>query len=291
MNKKLIIGLFPVLMAFALPSLFLSEKEGSINGKGEVLRQYVARKFSAVTKKLSDESVNKAEDVDRELLSDLKRADEVVVTEAMLEQALREHGLAPALVFAFHGKKNLFLKEIRNMGALDLEGLKDGYDAGVLHWSVMGNCLECVKAGLKKGLNVNAKNSRGETPLVFAVSDGDVEMAHYLISVGADPNVIANNVGYTLLMDASFEGLTDLASLIIKADGNVLAADEEGKTAIHYAAKEGYSEVVALLVKALKEKGLNPSTTLAKRDAQGKSALDYASEYRHKKVLKILHRL
>ena len=291
MNKKLLIGILPVLMAFALPSLFLGEKGTAEHSVGGSLKQLVSQKLAAVSKKLQDEGQSDIQDINPELKEELEQADEQTVTQAMLDQALEEHGLAPALVYAFHGKGKRFLSEIESMGALELEEMKDRFGAGVLHWSVMGNCLECVQAGLKKGLNVNAQNSRGETPLVFAISDGDFKMAHYLISVGADPNVVANNVGYTLLMSASFEGLDDLAGLIISANGNILASDLEGKTAIHYAAKEGHTQVVSLLLKAVKERGLNLSTVVAKRDSLGKSALDYASDYGHEDVRRVLHRL
>jgi ankyrin repeat protein len=294
MNKKFIIGLFPVIMAFALPSLFLGEKSATSKGAVNTLSQLVSQKLASTSKRLTRESNASVEDINA-VVEDVEHDndDEQDVSKEMLEQALSDHGLKPALVYAFHRKNEKFLAEISPLGALELEKMRDRYDSGILHWAVMGKCLDCVKAALKKGLNVNAENTRGETPLVFAINDGDFEMAHYLISVGADPNVTPNNVGFTLLMSASFEGLSDLAGLIIKANGNILAADEEGKTAIHYAAKEGHSETVSLLIKAVKERGLNLSTVLAKRDTKGKSALDYASDYGHEKVKHSLirHRL
>lgn len=168
-------------------------------------------------------------------------------------EALRKHGVDRLMMMAFHNKGELFLRAIESVDSNQreklLNELKDKEGHGLLHWSVMGGCESCFLTLIAKGINVNQANSRGETPLVFAAASGEEMMVKRLLQAGADPNVEFNKAGYTLLMDASFEGLTTVAADLIRAQAKIDAQDNRGQTALHYAAKEGHRELIELLIK------------------------------------------
>jgi hypothetical protein len=49
--------------------------------------------------------------------------------------------------------------------------------------------LESIRYLLKKGLDINTTNRRGDTPLIIAVKRNRYEVAHYLLKFGADENI------------------------------------------------------------------------------------------------------
>ena len=89
------------------------------------------------------------------------------------------------------------------------------------------------------------------TPLLYACSMGRTKMVKYLISRGA--NIYAR-VNY-------YKG-------------------ERGFTCLHYAARNGYKDILLILLK----KGLKHDL----KDSYGKTPLYYATKYRHRDVTRIL---
>jgi len=79
----------------------------------------------------------------------------------------------------------------------------------------VGN-LEEVKVALGKGANVNARNSVGDTSLMYAAMFGKTDIVEFLISAGADVN----------------------------------AGDDEGRTALVYAFENGHEKTVKLLAES-----------------------------------------
>lgn len=78
---------------------------------------------------------------------------------------------------------------------------------GDVYAAVKANDLSAVKTLLSLGRDVNMKDSyTGITPLYAAVRFGRVKMASYLISQGADVNIV-NNVGVTPLYEAVSAGV------------------------------------------------------------------------------------
>lgn len=191
--------------------------------------------------------------------------------------ALKKHGVNRLMMMAFHNKGEVFLEAINEISdPSKLSTLADKDGNGLLHWAVMGGCESCFFALIAKGIDVNQKNARGETPLVFAAASGEETMVKRLLQAGADPNVEFNKAGYTLLMDASFEGLTPVASDLIKAKANINAIDNQGQSALHYAAKEGHRELIKLLI----DRGADSSIS----DKFNMKPLDYALKYHHSSI-------
>ena len=79
----------------------------------------------------------------------------------------------------------------------DLDGMT------ALHWAVVANHPQEVKALVAAGADVNAVDHFGYTPLLYAatIDFGDFETAMTLLTTGADPN-IKDKKGKTALAHA-----------------------------------------------------------------------------------------
>ncbi len=146
--------------------------------------------------------------------------------------------------------------ELHCMTHLADRDLRAGYDVpqDVLR-SWTKKRLEQVRAILASGADANTRDLSGNTPLhIVSGSSGDPELMSILLKAGANPNV-ANKTGITPLIAASWRGHWPAVEMLIKhgahktinAKGKV--HDAEG-TALHWAAFQGYAEIVTALLRA-----------------------------------------
>ena len=70
-----------------------------------------------------------------------------------------------------------------------------------------------LRIAVEKGARVNARNSRGMTPLMCAASEGAFESVAYLLEVGADPSLESGD-GRSALEWAELKGHADIASVL-----------------------------------------------------------------------------
>jgi len=115
---------------------------------------------------------------------------------------------------------------------------------------------------------VNARNSKGHTALVVAISRSDDIWTRFLLTKGADPN-LAERDGNTPLIAAARVGYLDAADMLLRRGAKVDATNRMGETALIVAVQVRQLPVVKLLL----AKGADPNRT---DSAQGYSALDYA---------------
>lgn len=93
------------------------------------------------------------------------------------------------------------------------------------------------------------RDSRGETPLIQAIREGDYTEAEEYIKSCTDIQVKVS-VGIEPLMFASLYGASHIVSLLLEhgADPNEKSI-ATGNTALHFAAMKGEAEIVDLLLK------------------------------------------
>ena len=96
-------------------------------------------------------------------------------------------------------------------------GGKSGAEFSIHLAAELGNA-EAVKQHLDAGVNVNAKDTAGGTPLFYAAYRGHKEIAELLIGKGADVNVMADN-GVTPLDLAIKYNHPEIADLLRKHGG------------------------------------------------------------------------
>jgi hypothetical protein len=95
-----------------------------------------------------------------------------------------------------------------------------------LHEAIDSGSINQVIAELEKGVDVNERNSNGETALIFAVSKGQIDIVKLLIDKGADVN--AKTTGgdlpkATALVYAAANGNVDIVELLLDKGANIEA--------------------------------------------------------------------
>ncbi|GAW23654.1 hypothetical protein ANO14919_132280 [Xylariales sp. No.14919] len=153
------------------------------------------------------------------------------------------------------------------------------------HLAASTDRANAIEALLKDGSNINALNREGESPLMLAARRGCIDSTKALLGNKAiDFSIQDARFGRTALSWAASEGKTDVFELLAKHDSDINSMDYDGRTplilavrsgglelvktlitygpnleirdgiyeqsAISYAAEEGWTEIVALLIDA-----------------------------------------
>lgn len=125
----------------------------------------------------------------------------------------------------------------------------------------LGN-FEAAKLLLAHGAHVNEWEQNGWTPLQCAVSGTSKELIELLFTNGAS---VQNTHGWTFFQIwALGAGDTNIAAILLAHGANINAKDNEGKTALHFAAQQGTLQAVEWLLKngaevnARDNKGVTP---------------------------------
>jgi ankyrin repeat protein len=132
---------------------------------------------------------------------------------------------------------------------------------------------------LERGANIEAIDKLGRTALYIAVAGYHPEVLETLLELGADRET-RDNRGLTALMFAVMTGYHLMVEALLKGGAQTEAADEYGCTVLTLAIQIGHEEIVKTLLK----QGANTVSV----DRNGDTALMYASRYGHQKVVKLV---
>ena len=138
---------------------------------------------------------------------------------------------------------------------------------------------------LKGGINPNIKNSKGNTPLIISASLGDSLAVTNLLAYRADINA-TNNEGDTALIYAARYNHPETVLVLFsplaqkQEKVNINAQNNKGETALYWAALKGYAPVVKALLAYDADKKIKTN--------EGLTAYDAAKRYQHKDVMKLL---
>jgi len=168
--------------------------------------------------------------------------------------------------------------------------------------------VDVVRTLLQRGFDPNtAEEARGETGIMMALRDNSMKVFDVLLAAGDLKLEARARNGDTALMIASFMGNLEAVRRLIDAGAEV---NQPGWTALHYAATNGDTDVISLLlenyayidaaspnkttplmmavrsgkiyaVKLLLDEGAD----LALKNEQGMSALDFARHYEHADIV------
>ncbi len=109
--------------------------------------------------------------------------------------------------------------------------------------------LASVKKCLLRGAAVDAENSDGWTPLIFAAKSGNWEMVHCLISHGADVNHRSSTeLGSTVLLFGVGSGNLKVVKELLDCGAPVNGQGRNGMTPLIYTAAHGEAEVAKYLL-------------------------------------------
>ena len=138
--------------------------------------------------------------------------------------------------------------------------------------------VECVKAVLTAGADVNSEHSNGKTPIIFAAEKGRVECVKAIVKAGADVNS-QNNFGDTALTSAAVNGHVECVDLVIPVGADVNTKGTLDRTDLIWAAIGGHDESLGVMIQA----GANVSM----QDQPGCTGLIGAAEYQHDKCVEL----
>ncbi|XP_042356849.1 kinase D-interacting substrate of 220 kDa B isoform X1 [Plectropomus leopardus] len=116
--------------------------------------------------------------------------------------------------------------------------------------------LAAIKAHLDKFRDVDSRSDIGQTPLMVASEQGNLEIVQELIRRGANVNLDDVDC-WTALISAAKEGHIEVVRELLENNANLEHRDMGGWTALMWGAYKGRTDVVQLLL----EKGANPNIT------------------------------
>ena len=125
-------------------------------------------------------------------------------------------------------------------------------NADLIVHAIQSNSLTRVKSLLDDGtLDINAKDSKGRTPLYVATFFNRSKIVQLLLERGADTSIKYSNPNQehnTPLLIASVEGYADCVRLLLKYKANLETLNTNGDTALMLAAEHRNNDCVRLLL-------------------------------------------
>jgi uncharacterized protein len=153
-------------------------------------------------------------------------------------------------------------------------------DARVADAAMAGD-REAVRSLLKQGVDVNAAQGDGTTPLHWAARRGDVELAQMLIYAGANVRATTRLGGWTPLLMAAQLGHAKMIETLLNAGADLKTTTVHGATPLMLASAAGNPDAVRLLL----SKGGDVN---AAESARGETALMFAAAYNRIDAMRLL---
>jgi len=97
---------------------------------------------------------------------------------------------------------------------------------------------------LKRGMDVNTADAEGNTLTMIAARNGNLELLNFLLTNRANPQK-RNRYGDNAIMLATFRGNMEGVRRLLDAGAS---PDNDGWTAMHYAAFGGHGDIATLLI-------------------------------------------
>ena len=145
-----------------------------------------------------------------------------------------------------------------------------------LHIAAKNGDLGEIMKYLAEEMDVNVEDENGQTPLYVASLFGHTEIVEALLNRGADQRACPNRTPLHVANNAP------VATLLIKAGGNVNVSDLAGDTPLHVAVRKANPELVSAL--------LEQSAEVNAKSKEGLTPLHYALED-YRPNFEIIHKL
>lgn len=173
------------------------------------------------------------------------------------------------------GDKRAVAKWLDEGMPADFQADRIGTGLMIAAWN--GN-IEMMELFISRGANPRRSNNNGEQAVQLAAWNGHAEAVRWLLAHGSVLN--REDMNWSALHYAVFNGHTDLASELIKDGADVNARSPNGSTPLMLAAREGRED----LAKVLLESGADPKM----KSDWGDTALTFAMRYDHFRLGKMI---
>jgi ankyrin repeat protein len=155
----------------------------------------------------------------------------IEIAKLLLENGASVHSRSKKLPVLIHAvkKSNQGLQAMHlvlDHGAL-LNTVSSVDQKNALHWAATEGMADAVDYLLSRGMDKNAKCSRGQTPLVLAAERGHVDVAKILWAQGANIEALSNNGG-TPLTWAACKNNVEMVKFLLSKGANIDHNDDLG---------------------------------------------------------------
>lgn len=179
----------------------------------------------------------------------LKRRDWVSLEELIphaQEVDLRTDRGATALMLAAGAGRAALVRSLLDAGA-DVNGTND-FGGTALMYASTGGHQAAVDLLIERGARVDVISTNGWSAVMLAAVKGHAHVLSRLLERGADPNA-ADVYGWTPLMRAVYADRRNTVRMLLAVPAtDVNARNENGNTALHYAALQGSPDMARWLI-------------------------------------------
>lgn len=177
---------------------------------------------------------------------------------------------------AYAGLPWLLVKLLDSGHGLDIQA-QDSFGNEPLIWAARNGHTQAVSLLLERGAITNTKNKDGVTALYWAANNGHATIVSRLSEMGATVTV-KDTIGWSPLHRAAFNGHTETVRTLLDCGADINALDGTQWTALMRAATTGNAQVTQLL--------LQRKANIQSRDMEGCTPLHHAALNGHFSVVK-----
>ncbi|MGM0339245.1 ankyrin repeat domain-containing protein [Enterococcus sp. AZ007] len=201
-------------------------------------------------------------------------------------QENKNRTIAPgALIQAVSSNDSAKVTEILKAKTYSIDEVNEKGETPLLI-AVHNNQIEIAKKLINAGANVNQQDNIEDSPYLYAGAEGRTEILTYMLAHSTPDQSITNRFGGNALIPAAEKGHLDNVKLLLN-DGhtNINHQNDYGYTAlIEAVALRDGSQVYQNIVAELLKHGADPNII----DNYGKTAKDYADELGYTNISKML---
>jgi len=166
-------------------------------------------------------------------------------------------------IIHFLNKNINFLVEYQNNNFDIINGKHNDNGQSCLIFACIDSDLNIIDFLLRIGANIHDRDNLGKSCLMYACVEGDLDIVLFLLLNGA--NISDTDItGTNCLMFACANGNLDIVELLLDKGANINDLDSNGENCLMYALKsELYSDITLNIIKLLLSKGVNIHITNA----------------------------
>ena len=154
--------------------------------------------------------------------------------------------------------KSLPISKLAKIG--DIDGVKRAIKSGVdiddkdyrghsaLSCAIIKDQIEIVKILIENGADINNAEDTGHSALYCTIARDQTEMAKILIESSMDVNATDYPNRQSVLFFAVFNDRTEIVKALVARCTDVNIKDHKGFTPLYYANRDGYKEIIKILI-------------------------------------------